>query len=76
MEVFYGMGARLESLSLKFPRPGRTGARWLKMVRISYLAGFITACSLLLCAFKKNRSPYDKEQILNLMTFQIIGVWG
>lgn len=50
---------------------GPGGLRWYG---ISYLAGFITAYSLLLCAYKKNRSPYDKEQTLNLMTFQIIGV--
>ncbi|MEL0099656.1 MAG: prolipoprotein diacylglyceryl transferase [Opitutae bacterium] len=50
---------------------GPGGLRWYGL---AYLAGFITAYYLLLCAHKKKRSPYDKEQIINLMTFQIFGV--
>jgi len=38
------------------------------------LAGFVAAYYLLYLAYIKKRSPYDKEQILNLMTFQILGV--
>ena len=50
---------------------GPGGIRWYG---ISYLLGFITAYALLLRAFRFGKSPYDKEQILNLMTFMVIGV--
>ena len=50
---------------------GPGGIRWYG---ISYLLGFISAYFLLLLYFKKEKSPYDKEQIMNLITFQIIGV--
>ena len=59
----------------KFPEPysdwGPGGIRWYG---IAYLLGFLTAVILLRIAWKKNRSPYDPEQIMNLMTFQILGV--
>ena len=50
---------------------GPGGIRWYG---ISYLLGFIAAYFLLKLYFKHNRSPYDQEQIMNLITFQIIGV--
>lgn len=50
---------------------GPGGIRWYG---ISYLLGFISAYFLLKLYFKHNRSPYDQEQIMNLITFQIIGV--
>ena len=50
---------------------GPGGIRWFG---ISYLLGFISAYFLLKLYFKHNRSPYDQEQIMNLITFQIIGV--
>ena len=50
---------------------GPGGIRWYG---ISYLLGFIVAYSLLLVSYNRKRSPYDKEQILNLMTFQVLGV--
>ena len=50
---------------------GPGGLRWYG---ISYLAGFVIAYYLLLLAHKKGKSPYNKEQVLNLMTFQILGV--
>ena len=50
---------------------GPGGLRWYG---VSYLAGFVTAYFLLLLAHNKEKSPYDKEQVLNLMTFQILGV--
>ena len=50
---------------------GPGGIRWYG---ISYLLGFISAYFLLKLYFKNNRSPYDQEQIMNLITFQIIGV--
>lgn len=59
----------------KFPESwgdwGPGGIRWYGL---SYLAGFVAAYYLLYLAYIKKRSPYDKEQILNLMTFQILGV--
>jgi len=36
--------------------------------------GFVCAYLLLKFYYKKKRSPYDSEQIMNLMTFQILGV--
>ena len=55
----------------KFENWGPGGIRWYGM---SYLLGFIAAYLLLLLYHKSNRSPYDKDQVINLMTFQIIGV--
>jgi phosphatidylglycerol:prolipoprotein diacylglycerol transferase len=59
----------------EFPPPysdwGPGGIRWYG---ISYLLGFVFAGILLKLAWKKNRSPYDSEQVMNLLTFQIIGV--
>ncbi len=59
----------------QFPEPysdwGPGGIRWYG---IAYLMGFLVAASLLKLAWKKKRSPYDSEQIMNLITFQIIGV--
>jgi len=59
----------------KFPESwGNWGPGGLRWYGLSYLAGFISAYFLLLLAYKRKRSPYDKEQIINLMTFQILGV--
>ena len=44
------------------------------MVWYVHLLGFLAAYFLLLLYHKSNRSPYDKDQVINLMTFQIIGV--
>ena len=59
----------------EFPEPysnwGPGGIRWYG---IAYLLGFITAGLILRVAWKKGRSPYDQEQVMNLMTFQILGV--
>ena len=59
----------------EFPEPysnwGPGGIRWYG---IAYLLGFITAGFILRVAWKKGRSPYDREQVMNLMTFQILGV--
>ena len=50
---------------------GPGGIRWYG---VSYLAGFLVAYLLLIQANKSGKSPYDKEQSLNLMTFQVLGV--
>lgn len=59
----------------EFPEPysnwGPGGIRWYG---ISYLLGFIIAGYILRVAWKKGKSPYDPEQVMNLMTFQILGV--
>ena len=59
----------------QFPPPyndwGPGGIRWYG---IAYLLGFIGAALLLRIAWKKGKSPYDPEQVMNLMTFQILGV--
>ena len=59
----------------QFPEPydswGPGGIRWYG---IAYLLGFLTAVILLRNAWKKGKSPYDPEQVMNLMTFQILGV--
>ncbi len=59
----------------QFPEPysdwGPGGIRWYG---IAYLLGFVTAGFILKIAWKKGRSPYDPEQVMNLMTFQILGV--
>lgn len=59
----------------EFPEPysnwGPGGIRWYG---IAYLLGFIIAGFILRIAWKKGRSPYDPEQVMNLMTFQILGV--
>jgi phosphatidylglycerol:prolipoprotein diacylglycerol transferase len=47
------------------------GIRWYGL---SYLAGFVAAYFLLRRYYAKERSPYEGEQILNLMTFLILGV--
>lgn len=59
----------------KFPQSwGNWGPGGIRWYGLSYLAGFISAYYLLVFAFIKGRSPYDKEQVLNLMTFQVLGV--
>jgi phosphatidylglycerol---prolipoprotein diacylglyceryl transferase len=59
----------------KFPDSwGNLGPGGIRWYGISYLLGFISAYFLLLLYFKKNKSPYDSEQIMNLMTFQVLGV--
>jgi len=59
----------------KFPEAwGNWGPGGLRWYGLSYLAGFIVAYYLLLFAHEKSRSPYGKEDVLNLMTFQILGV--
>ncbi len=59
----------------QFPEAwGNWGPGGLRWYGLSYLAGFVTAYFLLLFAYNRKRSPYDKEQILNLMTFQVLGV--
>ena len=59
----------------KFPESmsdwGPGGIRWYGF---AYLMGFVCAYLLLKFYYKKKRSPYDSEQIMNLMTFQILGV--
>ncbi len=50
---------------------GPGGIRWYG---ISYLAGFVFAYFLLKTYYKNKRSPYDSEQILNFMTFLVLGV--
>ena len=50
---------------------GPGGLRWYG---ISYLAGFVGAYFLLKAYYKRERSPYDGEQVMNLMTFLILGV--
>lgn len=54
-----------------FANWGPGGIRWYG---ISYLLGFISAYFLLVLYFRQNKSPYDQEQIINLITFQVIGV--
>ena len=54
-----------------FANWGPGGIRWYG---ISYLLGFISAYFLLALYFRQNKSPYDQEQIINLITFQVIGV--
>lgn len=54
-----------------FANWGPGGIRWYG---ISYLLGFISAYFLLSLYFRQNKSPYDQEQIINLITFQVIGV--
>ena len=49
---------------------GPGGIRWYGM---AYLMGFFTAY-FLKKYFNKGRSPYDSEQIMNLITFLLIGV--
>lgn len=55
----------------EFANWGPGGIRWYG---ISYLLGFISAYLLLALYFRQNKSPYDQEQIINLITFQVIGV--
>jgi len=59
----------------QFPVPyddwGPGGIRWYG---IAYLLGFITAGIILRIAWKRGKSPYDPDQVMNLMTFQILGV--
>jgi phosphatidylglycerol---prolipoprotein diacylglyceryl transferase len=65
----------LSPFLFQFPDPysnwGPGGIRWYG---ISYLCGFVVAGIILRIAWKRGRSPYDQEQIMNLMTFQILGV--
>ena len=50
---------------------GPGGIRWYG---VSYLLGFLVAYFLLLFYYKNKKSPYNSEQIMNLMTFQVLGV--
>ena len=65
----------LSPFLVQFPAPyddwGPGGIRWYG---IAYLCGFVAAGMILRLAWKHGRSPYDPEQIMNLMTFQILGV--
>ena len=54
-----------------FSHWGPGGIRWYG---IAYLAGFISAFFLLKHYNSRKRSPYDGEQIMNLMTFLVLGV--
>jgi len=54
-----------------FSHLGPGGIRWYG---IAYLAGFICAFFLLKRYHRRKRSPYDSEQIMNLMTFMVLGV--
>lgn len=54
-----------------FSHWGPGGIRWYG---IAYLAGFISAFFLLKHYHRRKRSPYDGEQIMNLMTFLVLGV--
>ena len=54
-----------------FSHWGPGGIRWYG---IAYLAGFISAFFLLKHYHRHKRSPYDGEQIMNLMTFLVLGV--
>jgi phosphatidylglycerol---prolipoprotein diacylglyceryl transferase len=54
-----------------FSHWGPGGIRWYG---IAYLAGFISAFFLLKRYHRCKRSPYDSEQVMNLMTFMVIGV--
>ena len=76
MEIFTSPWVHnLSPFLWKFPETwGTWGPGGIRWYGISYLAGFIIAYFLLLSAHRRNRSPYDKEQVLNLMTFQILGV--
>jgi len=55
----------------QFSNWGPGGIRWYG---ISYLAGFLMGYFLLIRAYRHEKSPYDKEQIINLMTFLVLGV--
>lgn len=54
-----------------FSQWGPGGIRWYG---IAYLAGFISAFFLLKRYHHCKRSPYDGEQVMNLMTFLVLGV--
>lgn len=54
-----------------FSHFGPGGIRWYG---IAYLAGFISAFFLLKRYHKFKKSPYDSEQVMNLMTFMVLGV--
>ena len=54
-----------------FEQWGPGGIRWYG---ISYLLGFLSAYILLVIYYRHQKCPYDKEQIINLITFQVIGV--
>lgn len=59
----------------KFPSDyeqwGPGGIRWYG---ISYLLGFLSAYILLVIYYRHQKCPYDNEHIINLITFQVIGV--
>ena len=50
---------------------GPGGIRWYG---ISYLCGFVAAYFLLKIYYNNKKSPYDSEQVLNFMTFMVLGV--
>ncbi|MBP52165.1 MAG: prolipoprotein diacylglyceryl transferase [Opitutae bacterium] len=59
----------------KFPEDwGNWGPGGIRWYGISYLLGFISAYFLLMKYQKREKSPYNSSQILDLMTFQILGV--
>ena len=55
----------------QFPAPysdwGPGGIRWYG---VSYLMGFISAGILLKIAWKRGKSPYDQEQVMNLLNLK------
>ena len=59
----------------KFPEDwGNWGPGGIRWYGISYLLGFISAYFLLMKYQRREKSPYNSSQILDLMTFQILGV--
>ena len=53
---------------------GQLGTWWIKVVRSLIPGWFHYSLFFIVVTYKRDRSPYDKEQIINLMTFQILGV--
>jgi len=74
-DQFYHWTHNLSPFLWQFPDSwGNWGPGGIRWYGVSYLLGFISAYFLLLFYYKKQKSPYDSEQIMNLMTFQVIGV--
>jgi len=65
----------LDPFIWQFPESfGNWGPGGIRWYGFSYLAGFLCAYFLLKACHKHKRSPYDGEQILNFMTFLVLGV--
>ena len=65
----------LSPFLFQFPRSWPiVGGNGIRYYALAYIVGFLIAYALLILAYRKKRSPYDPEQVSDLVTFNIVGI--